>query len=452
METFSNVVAQINSFVWGPWMLALLVGTGILLTIRLKFLQFFSLPYALKLAFGPRNQDSHSKGDISHFQALMTALAATIGTGNIVGVSTAVVAGGPGAVFWMWITAIFGMATKYGEAVLAVKYRIVDEKGEMAGGPMYYIERGMGVKWLAVLFAVFASVAAFGIGNIVQSNSVAGAVKDIFGISPLWTGLVLAAFTALVILGGVKSIGRVSGVIVPLMAVFYVFCALFIVFSNLDKVPAAFGEIFRGAFSLQAGLGALLGTAIRFGVARGVFSNEAGLGSAPIAAAAAKTDHPCRQALVSMTGTFLDTIVVCTMTGLSLVMAGLHSCTEAAESASLTGRSFEVFLPGVGSTLVTVALIFFAYSTILGWSYYGEKSFYYLVGQKGIFWYRLAFSILVFVGANIKLQMAWDIADTFNGAMAIPNLIALIALSGIVVRETVEFKGIRAQEKIDEGK
>ena len=352
----------------------------------------------------------------------------------------------------MWITAIFGMATKYGEAVLAVKYRIVDEKGEMAGGPMYYIERGMGVKWLAVLFAVFASVAAFGIGNIVQSNSVAGAVKDIFGISPLWTGLVLAAFTALVILGGVKSIGRVSGVIVPLMAVFYVFCALFIVFSNLDKVPAAFGEIFRGAFSLQAGLGALLGTAIRFGVARGVFSNEAGLGSAPIAAAAAKTDHPCRQALVSMTGTFLDTIVVCTMTGLSLVMAGLHSCTEAAESASLTGRSFEVFLPGVGSTLVTVALIFFAYSTILGWSYYGEKSFYYLVGQKGIFWYRLAFSILVFVGANIKLQMAWDIADTFNGAMAIPNLIALIALSGVVVRETVEFKGIRAQEKIDEGK
>lgn len=452
METFSNVVAQINSFVWGPWMLALLVGTGILLTIRLKFLQFFSLPYALKLAFGPRNQDSRSKGDISHFQALMTALAATIGTGNIVGVSTAVVAGGPGAVFWMWITAIFGMATKYGEAVLAVKYRIVDEKGEMAGGPMYYIERGMGVKWLAVLFAVFASVAAFGIGNIVQSNSVAGAVKDIFGISPLWTGLVLAAFTALVILGGVKSIGRVSGVIVPLMAVFYVFCALFIVFSNLDKVPAAFGEIFRGAFSLQAGLGALLGTAIRFGVARGVFSNEAGLGSAPIAAAAAKTDHPCRQALVSMTGTFLDTIVVCTMTGLSLVMAGLHSCTEAAESASLTGRSFEVFLPGVGSTLVTVALIFFAYSTILGWSYYGEKSFYYLVGQKGIFWYRLAFSILVFVGANIKLQMAWDIADTFNGAMAIPNLIALIALSGVVVRETVEFKGIRAQEKIDEGK
>lgn len=452
METFSNVVAQINSFVWGPWMLALLVGIGILLTIRLKFLQFFSLPYALKLAFGPRNQDSRSKGDISHFQALMTALAATIGTGNIVGVSTAVVAGGPGAVFWMWITAIFGMATKYGEAVLAVKYRIVDEKGEMAGGPMYYIERGMGVKWLAVLFAVFASVAAFGIGNIVQSNSVAGAVKDIFGISPLWTGLVLAAFTALVILGGVKSIGRVSGVIVPLMAVFYVFCALFIVFSNLDKVPAAFGEIFRGAFSLQAGLGALLGTAIRFGVARGVFSNEAGLGSAPIAAAAAKTDHPCRQALVSMTGTFLDTIVVCTMTGLSLVMAGLHSCTEAAESASLTGRSFEVFLPGVGSTLVTVALIFFAYSTILGWSYYGEKSFYYLVGQKGIFWYRLAFSILVFVGANIKLQMAWDIADTFNGAMAIPNLIALIALSGVVVRETVEFKGIRAQEKIDEGK
>ncbi len=448
MEAFSALISTVNGFVWGPWMLVLLVGTGIFLTLRLGFLQITQLPYALKLAFSPSQQDKISKGDISHFQALMTALAATIGTGNIVGVATAVVLGGPGAVFWMWITALFGMATKYGEAVLAIKFRVTDEKGEMAGGPMYYIEKGLGWKWLAVLFAIFGSVAAFGIGNLVQANAVAGNMHDTFGISPVITGLILAVFTALVILGGVKSIGRWTGIIVPFMAVFYVLGGLYIIFANFHMVGPAFAIIFESAFSAEAGFGALVGTTIRFGVARGVFSNEAGLGSAPIAAAAAKTDHPGRQGLVSMTGTFLDTIVVCTITGLSLVMANLYIGVEKAGAAALTSQSFQHFMP-IGSLVVTIALLFFAYSTVLGWSYYGEKCFYYLVGQKGIVPYRVFFCVLVFIGAILKLGLVWDIADTFNGAMAIPNLIALLALSGVIAAETKEFKQIRMKEKAE---
>lgn len=451
-DAIAPVVGEINGFVWGPWMLALLVGTGIFLTIRLGLLQFSSLPYALKLAFSPARQDRKSKGDISHFQALMTALAATIGTGNIVGVATAVVIGGPGAVFWMWITAIFGMATKYGEGVLAVKYRVTDEKGEMAGGPMYYIEKGMGLKWLAWLFAFFGAVAAFGIGNMVQANSVAGAVHDTFGIAPWITGLILSAFTAAVVLGGIKSIGRASSIIVPFMAVFYVLAGLIIIILNLDKLPAALGIIFSEAFNLEAGFGALLGSTIRYGVARGVFSNEAGLGSAPIAAAAAKTDHPCRQALVSMTGTFLDTIVVCSITGITLVMAGLYPGLEKAQAAALTGRSFEAFFPGLGNLIVTIGLVFFAYSTVLGWSYYGEKCFYYLAGQRGITIYRVLFSAAVMLGATLKLGLVWDIADTMNGAMAIPNLIALLALSGVIAAETRDFKQLRAKEKMADAK
>ncbi|HRW12210.1 MAG TPA: sodium:alanine symporter family protein [Syntrophomonas sp.] len=448
MEAFSALISTVNGFVWGPWMLVLLVGTGIFLTLRLGFLQITQLPYALKLAFSPSQQDKISKGDISHFQALMTALAATIGTGNIVGVATAVVLGGPGAVFWMWITALFGMATKYGEAVLAIKFRVTDEKGEMAGGPMYYIEKGLGWKWLAVLFAIFGSVAAFGIGNLVQANAVAGNMHDTFGISPVITGLILAVFTALVILGGVKSIGRWTGIIVPFMAVFYVLGGLYIIFANFHMVGPAFAIIFESAFSAEAGFGALVGTTIRFGVARGVFSNEAGLGSAPIAAAAAKTDHPGRQGLVSMTGTFLDTIVVCTITGLSLVMANLYIGVEKAGAAALTSQSFQHFIP-FGNFIVTIALLFFAYSTVLGWSYYGEKCFYYLVGQKGIVPYRVFFCVLVFIGAILKLGLVWDIADTFNGAMAIPNLIALLALSGVIAAETKEFKQIRMKEKAE---
>lgn len=447
MSTFSDVISVINGFVWGPWMLVLLVGTGLFLSIRLGFMQFSNLPYALKLAFSPARQDRRSEGDISHFQALMTALAATIGTGNIVGVATAVVLGGPGAVFWMWITALVGMATKYSEAVLAVKYRITDENGEMAGGPMYYIERGMGCKWLAWLFAFFGAVAAFGIGNLVQVNAVAGNVHDTFGVAPWITGLILAFFTALVILGGIKSIGKVTGVMVPLMAVIYILAGLFIMIVNYNMVPYALKIIFTEAFTAQAGFGALIGTTIRYGVARGVFSNEAGLGSAPIAAAAAKTDHPCRQALVSMTGTFLDTIIVCSITGISLVMANIYPYIEEAQAAALTSRSFEYFLPGAGGIIVTVGLILFAYSTVLGWSYYGEKCFYYLTGFKGIKAYRIFFCFVVFFGAISQLDLVWNIADTFNGAMAIPNLIALLALSGVVVSETKDFQKIRAREK-----
>jgi AGCS family alanine or glycine:cation symporter len=446
LEAFSNLVSVVNSFVWGPWLLVFLVGTGVFLTLRLGFLQFSQLPYALKLAFFPSQQDRKSAGDISHFQALMTALAATIGTGNIVGVATAFILGGPGAVFWMWITALFGMATKYGEAVLAVKYRVVDAYGEMAGGPMFYIEKGLGWKWMAVLFAFFGAVAAFGIGNLVQINSVAGNMASTFHVNPVITGTVLTIFTAIVVLGGVKSIGRWSSIIVPIMAVFYILSGLYIVFSHLDLIGPAFALIFTDAFSAEAGFGALIGSTIRYGVARGLFSNEAGMGSAPIAAAAAKTDHPCRQGLVSMTGTFLDTIIVCSITGLSLVMASMAGFIPAdPNAAALTSQSFQFFLP-FGSVLVTIALLFFAYSTVLGWSYYGEKCFYYLVGEKGLIPYRVIFCATVFVGAVTELELVWSIADTFNAAMCVPNLIALVLLSGVIVAETKDFKGIRARE------
>lgn len=447
-EIFSLWLGKLNDLVWGPPMLVLLVGTGIFLTLRLGFLQFSSLPYALKLAFSPSQQDKKSKGDISHFQALMTALAATIGTGNIAGVTTALVLGGPGAVFWMWMTAIFGMATKFGEGVLAVKYRITDEKGEMAGGPMYYIERGLGQKWLAWLFAFFGAVAAFGIGNMVQANSVADVVQHGFGISPWITGIVLTIFTALVVLGGIKSIGRVSSLIVPFMALFYVVGGLIIILTNLDQVPNAISLILSDAFSGQAMAGGAIGTVIRYGVARGVFSNEAGLGSAPIAAAAAKSDHPVRQGLVSMTGTFLDTIIVCSITGITVVMAGLYTGVNPKDfkAAALTSSSFEHFMPGIGGWIVTIGLIFFAYSTVLGWSYYGEKCFFYLTGNRGITIYRIVFSAFVLVGAVSKLSVVWDIADTMNGLMAIPNLIGLLFLSGVIAAEVKDFKKLRQKE------
>lgn len=445
MEWFQWLLDEINNILWGPPLLTLIVGTGIFLSFRIKFLQFSHLGTALKLSFS-KHQDKSSQGDISHFQALMTALAATIGTGNIAGVATAVVLGGPGAVFWMWITALVGMATKYAEAVLAVKYRTVDENGEMAGGPMYYIEKGLGWKWLGVLFALFASIAAFGIGNIVQSNSVAMAVESSFGLATWITGIVLAVLTALVIIGGIKSIGRVTSFIVPFMALFYVLGGLIIIILNIDLIPSAFALIFTDAFTGKAMAGGALGTVIRWGVARGVFSNEAGLGSAPIAAAAAKTDLPGRQALVSMTGTFLDTIVVCTFTGLVITMSGLYD--GGATSSALTTQAFEMFLPGLGKWIVAIGLIFFAYSTILGWSYYGEKSFEYLFGAKSIFYYRIAFSIFVFIGAIFSHEIVWAFADVMNGLMAIPNLIALLALSGVVVAETKIIKDTLAKEKL----
>lgn len=447
--SFAWLLEKANEIVWGPAMLILLVGTGIFLTFRLGFYQFFQLPYALKLAFSPKAQDKKSTGDISHFSSLMTALSATIGNGNIAGVATAVVAGGPGAVFWMWITAIFGMATKYGEAILAVKYRVKNEKGQMSGGPMYYIERGLGWKWLAVLFAVFGSVAAFGIGNMVQSNSVADVLFQGFNVNPWVTGVVLAILTGLVILGGIKSIGRVSSFLVPFMAVFYVLGALVIVLLNLPQVPDAFATIFREAFTAESVGGGILGTAIRFGVARGIFSNEAGLGSAPIAAAAARTDHPGRQALVSMTGTFLDSIVVCTMTGLALVMSGVYLGADPNQGASLTVAAFDSFLPFFGGMIVTFGSILFAYSTVLGWSYYGEKCFAYLFGDRSIYFYRTVFVIAVFFGAGTALQTVWDIADIFNALMAIPNLIGLLFLSGVIASETKRFQELRQQELLE---
>ncbi len=441
-QTLVNFFKQASDFVWGVPLQVLLVGTGIFLTIRLRGLQFRGLLHSLWLALIKRKEDGAAEGDISHFQALMTALAATVGTGNIAGVATAIAAGGPGALFWMWMTGLFGMATKYSEAVLAVKFREVDDFGTMSGGPMYYISKGLGWKWLGVLFAIFASIAAFGIGNMVQSNSVADAVQTTFHI-PTWiTGLILAIATALVILGGIKSIGQVTGVLVPVMIVFYMGAALVIMAINYKLIPETFAMVFKYAFTPHAaiggGLGALMRTTVRMGVARGVFSNESGLGSAPIAAAAAQTKNPVTQALVSMTQTFIDTIVVCSLTGFVIIQSGLWN--TGLDGAGLTTSAFNSSLPGnLGGIIVSIGLILFAYSTLLGWSYYGEKSLEYLFGEKWVKPYRIVFVIVVFIGAGVKLQLVWAIADVFNGLMAVPNLIGLLALSGIIVAETNKY-------------
>jgi len=456
LESIANSVGTVNSIVWGPYMLALLVGTGLFLTVRLKFISFRYLPYALKLAFSP-HQDETSEGDINHFQALMTALAATIGTGNIAGVATAVVLGGPGAIFWMWVTALVGMATKYSEAILAVKYRIVDERGEMAGGPMYFLEKGLNMKWLGMLFAFFGAIAAFGIGNMVQSNSVADAVNASFGIPAIATGIVMAILTALVILGGIKSIGRVTSMIVPFMAVFYVIGGIIIIFLNIGQLPAAIAYIFEAAFGKAEAVGGGFAgamVAMRFGVARGVFSNEAGLGSAPIAAAAAKTDHPGRQAFVSMTGTFLDTIIVCSITGLVLAIVMLNADFMRGEltGAALTTAAFTHAMGSFGGWIVSIGIILFAYSTILGWAYYGEKCATYLCGIKILLPYRIIFVAFVAIGACLKLAFVWDFADTMNGLMAIPNLIGLLLLSKVVVSETEDFFNNKYKEEKEEEK
>lgn len=442
--SFQEIVDKIGGWVWGPPLLILIVGTGLYLSLRIGFLQFRLLPYSLKLAFS-KNQDKSSHGDISHFQALMTALAATVGTGNIVGVATAVVSGGPGAVFWMWITAFVGMATKYAEAVLAVKYRVIDKNGEMSGGPMYYLERGLKQKWLGILFALFGAIAAFGIGNGVQSQSVADIVHTTFSI-PTWvTGLILTIFTALVILGGIKSIGKVTSFFVPIMAFFYLIAGLIVMGMNLEFLPAALKLIFTDAFTGEAIAGGAIGTVIRWGVARGVFSNEAGLGSAPIAAAAAKTDLPGRQALVSMTQVFIDTIVICSITGITLVMGGLYD--SGLQGAALTSKTFENFIGAPGPYIVAIGLIFFASSTIIGWSYYGEKCFGYLFSAKSIIYYRIVFVAVVFLGAIAKLDLVWAISDIMNALMAIPNLIGLLGLSGVVALETKHIVNAIKQEK-----
>ncbi len=433
-EVLLSILGKMGDFLWGPPMLVFIVGAGLFLTIRLKGLQFTKMWYAMKLIF---TKDEKSPGDISHFQALTTALAATIGTGNIAGVATAIFYGGPGAVFWMWMTGLVGMATKYCEAILAVKYRVVDEKGEMSGGPMYYIEKGLGLKWLGVLFAIFGSIAAFGIGNMVQSNSVAESVTTTFGVPSWVTGLVLVALSSLVILGGIKSIGKVTAFFVPFMAAFYFVAGLIIVIINIDAVPSTFATIFSSAFTGDAVIGGGIGAAIRWGVARGVFSNEAGLGSAPIAAAAAKTDYPARQALVSMTQTFIDTIIVCSITALAILTT--DALSTGANSAALTTVAFESALPSVGGVLVSISIILFAYSTILGWCYYGEKCLEYLAGVKSVLIYRLLFIAAIFVGAVAKLDLVWAFSDVMNALMAIPNIIGLVGLSGVIVAETNRF-------------
>lgn len=447
MDTIQAYLEKASDLVWGLPLLVLLVGTGVYLTIRLGVLQVGSLPYALKLAFS-KNQDKKSEGDISHFQALTAASAATVGTGNIVGVATAIVLGGPGAVLWMWVAGFFGMATKYGEAILAVKYRVKDQDGKMAGGPMYYLEHGLKQKWLGVLFAVFGALAAFGIGNGTQAKAIADLMNDTFSV-PLWlTGIVLVVFAGLVILGGIKWIGRVTAFVVPFMAIFYILGGLIVMIMNINLVPEAFGVIFKFAFTGEAALGGAVGSAIRFGVARGLFSNEAGLGSAPIAAAAARTDMPGRQALVSMTQVLFDTFFVCSITGITIVMSGDWQGATEDSAGLLTASAFGTLMGDVGPYLVTFGLLFFASSTILGWGYYGEKCFQYLVkNPTAVKVYRIVFVLFIFVGATASIEVVWTFADVLNGLMAAPNLIGLLGLSGIIIFETKRFREKVKQEK-----
>lgn len=439
--TIESILSAIDSFIWGAPLLILLSGTGFYLTLRLGFIQIRYLPRALGYLF---KKDKGGKGDVSSFAALCTALAATIGTGNIVGVATAVQAGGPGAIFWMWLVALLGMATKYAECLLAVKYRVRDKNGFMAGGPMYYIERGLGIKWLAKLFALFGvMVAFFGIGTFPQVNAITHAMQDTFNIPVLVTAIIVTLLVGLIILGGVKRIATASSVIVPFMAILYVTTSLVIILLNIEKVPDAILLIIDSAFDPQAALGGAVGftvmKAIQSGVARGIFSNESGLGSAPIAAAAAQTREPVRQGLISMTGTFLDTIIVCTMTGIVLVLTGAWNNPELA-GATVTNYAFSQGLGvSIGATIVTVGLLFFAFTTILGWCYYGERCFVYLVGIRAIKIYRLTYIILVGLGAFLHLNLIWIIADIVNGLMAFPNLIALIGLRKVVVEETKDY-------------
>lgn len=437
MEAISNFIGTINGIVWGYPMLVLIVGVGLYLTVGLNFMPWRKLGYGFKMLFSKEDRPK-AEGEISPFSALMTALSATIGTGNIAGVATAVAVGGPGALFWMWVTALVGMATKYGEAVCAVKYREVDDNGDHVGGPMYYIKNGMGSAWiwLGFLFAIFGAIAAFGIGNTVQTNSIASALEKTYSVPPVVTGVVIAVLVAAVILGGIKRIADVAGKLVPLMAIIYIVAAIVVIVINIDKVPAAFGDIFGQAFTGTAAAGGFLGMVIK-GVARGVFSNEAGLGSAPIAHAAAKTDDPVRQGSIAMLGTFIDTIVVCTMTGLVIVMSGLWSGDL--NGAPLTAGAFDSFMSGIGDHVVAICLSIFAFTTILGWSFYGEKCVEFLFGVKVILGYRILWISATFVGAILGLDFVWLLADTLNAMMAIPNLIALLILSPIVFSLSKEY-------------
>ena len=441
MEGLIPVLDAIDSFMWGPPLISLLVGTGIYLTLRLKLLQVVRLPKALGLIFKAKN---HGEGDVSSFKALCVALAATVGTGNIVGVATAVKVGGPGAIFWMWMAAFFGMATKYAEGLLAVKYRTTDEKGEIAGGPMFYIRNGMGEKYkpLATFFAVATVLVAWlGIGTFPQVNAIVDSVELSFGVPKLATDVVLTVLIGAITIGGLQSIAKVAGKVIPFMAVMYILISLGLIIMHLEAVPAAIGLILDSAFTGSAAAGGFAGSTIMMamqnGIARGVFSNESGLGSAPIAAAAAKTKEPAEQGLISMTGTFIDTIIICSMTGLALVLTGVWQGNAA--GAAMTSAAFGSAYGEVGTWLLTIALALFAFTTILGWNYYGERAVIYLMGTKGVLPYRLIFIALIASGAFLKLEAIWILADIVNGLMAIPNLIALIALSGVVVAETEHY-------------
>lgn len=439
MDKLSAIVEQLSSLLWGWPMIVLLLGTHLYLTIILKFPQR-KIFTAIRLSV---TKDKCGSGDVSQFGALATSLAATIGTGNIIGVATAVALGGPGAVLWCWITGVLGIATKYSEGLLAIKYRVKTEDGTMIGGPMYALERGLKMKWLAVLFSVFTAIAAFGIGNTVQSNSIALLLNETYSISPITTGIVVSISTALVILFGIKGIARVCSTLVPLMAIFYVLGCLVILYFNSPYLKESFSLIFNSAFSPRAAGGGFVGTTVmmaaRFGIARGLFSNESGMGSAPIVAAAAQTRNPVRQALVSSSGTFWDTVVVCALTGLVLVSSIVaHPNIDHTQGAALTKAAFDN-IPYIGPLVLSVGIVTFAFSTILGWSYYGEKAVEYLGGKKVIIYYRLMWIAATFAGAILNLSLVWNIADSMNALMAIPNLIALLLLSKVLVKETNRF-------------
>ncbi|MCK5871360.1 MAG: sodium:alanine symporter family protein [Methylococcales bacterium] len=441
MDTLNTILQQISSLIWGPVMLILLVGIGVYLTFGLKCFTWRKTFFALKMLWQGRN--SAKQGDITPFQALMTALSATIGTGNIAGVATAIYLGGPGAIFWMWVTALFGMATKYGEAVLAIEYREKDSEGRYLGGPMYYIKNGLKSHWkfLATLFAIFGTLASFGIGNMVQANSVAEAVGKVFSIPTWQTAIALTVLSGLVIMGGIGNIAKVAAKLVPIMAIAYIFCALWVIFTHITEVPQAFALIFKSAFTQTAAVGGFAGAtlwaAIRFGVARGIFSNEAGLGSAPIAHAAAKTNNPVEQGLVAMLGTFIDTLMICTMTALVIILTGVWNSGET--GAALSTLAFSTGLPEMGGYVVVFGLTVFAFTTILGWSYYGERCAEYLFGKKVILPYRLLWLCVIPAGAMGKLAVIWVVSDIMNALMAIPNLIALALLSPVIFKLTKQY-------------
>lgn len=446
---FLAILNAIDTWIWGPVLLVLLVGTGILLTVRLGLIQVVKLPKALKLIFSAENNGS---GDINSFGALCTALAATVGTGNIVGVATAIGAGGPGALFWMWVAAFFGMATKYAEGLLAIKYRTKDANGQVSGGPFYYIERGLGKKWkpLAIFFAISGIlVALLGIGTFSQVNSISSSIQSVTkgsvfanGVDPRITSVVIGIIVAIIVFGGIKSISKVAEKIVPFMAIIYIIFTLIILICNAGQIIPALETIVKGAFTGTAAVGGFAGAtisaAIQKGIARGVFSNESGLGSAPIAAAAAKTEWPAEQGLISMTGTFIDTIIICTLTGLTIVVTNSWNI-EGVQGAEVTQHTFSSVMGSVGPILITLCLTLFAFTTILGWCYYGERCLEYLAGVKGINIYRAVFVVMVALGGFIELEAVWTIADIVNALMAFPNLIALIGLSGVVVSETKKY-------------